>query len=279
MFFRSLWSVFSFVFVAGLAVAGFCSCSDSRSRPTAGDGGTGNGDSTTQTDSGSGGDARGENDGSNPLIDGHTSPNTIDLTGRLRDFHDTHPDFEAELGVDPGIVEEQLGGDDKPVYAGGSGTATTHGQQAFDQWYRDTAGVNMSMEHTITLTRGAGGVYTYDNQEFFPADNEMFGNEGRDHNFHFTFELHTEFTYGGGEVFGFTGDDDLFVFINGRLAIDLGGVHGAMSQEVNLDDAAADLDITPGNIYRLDFFFAERHTDQSTFRIDTTIDTLTPVIE
>jgi len=81
------------------------------------------------------------------------------------------------------------------------------------------------------------------------------------------FEIHTTFTYQGGETFGFTGDDDLWVFIDDRLAIDLGGVHGAMSASVGLDT----LGLTVGNTYDFDLFFAERHTSASSFRIDTSI--------
>jgi fibro-slime domain-containing protein len=40
---------------------------------------------------------------------------------------------------------------------------------------------------------------------------------------------------------------------------------------------AAQLGITPDNTYTLDFFFAERHTSESNFRIDTTIGCFTPV--
>lgn len=250
-----------------LAAQGCSSPSRDHSGNNNGDGDGGAGDATTT------GDGGGEVDAAGP------PPDEIHLTGTMRDFNDTHPDFEAELGVDPGIVAEDLGADGKPVYAGGTGTATTHGEDAFNQWYRDVPGVNMPTQFTITLDRDANGLYTYDNQAFFPIDDQLFGNQGRNHNFHFTYELNTEFTYKGGEIFRFTGDDDLFVFINGKLAIDLGGVHGSMSQEVNLDADAAYLGITPGNTYTLDFFFAERHTVESHFRIDTTIDDLTPIVQ
>lgn len=201
---------------------------------------------------------------------GTISAATFDLTGTVRDFHSTHPDFENYNGSDPGIVESTLGIDGKPVYAGQLGNPSTSGQVNFDQWYRDVPGVNLSSPLTITLDNSGNvdpNVYTYSNNSFFPIDGQQFGDEGNPHNFHFTYEIHSEFTYQGGEDFTFAGDDDLWVFIDKQLVIDLGGVHFTQTASVDLDT----LGLIVGNTYDFDLFFAERHTFFSTFRIDTSL--------
>lgn len=193
------------------------------------------------------------------------------LTGTIRDFNDSHVDMEQSvIGDDRGFVGTTLGADGKPVYVGGAGTLTTNGAAAFDQWYRDVAGVNMSDSLTLTLDNTITSdldVYTFASSSFFPIDDMLFGNQGRIHNYHFTFELHSSFTYTGGETFTFTGDDDVFVYIDDELAIDLGGVHGPQSASVDLDS----LGLTIGQDYNIDMFFAERKTTGSNFRIDTSI--------
>ena len=153
--------------------------------------------------------------------------------------------------------------------------------ESFDMWYRVVLGVNMSQPLTLTLVRQAGGTYVFDDKEdpcfedlggFFPIEDQLLGNPGGypDRNFHFTFELHAEFTYDadGNQFFKFTGDDDVWVFIDDRLVIDLGGVHGALEQYVDLSR----LDLSDGQTYPIDFFFAERHRTQSNFRIVTNLE-------
>lgn len=204
--------------------------------------------------------------------------------GLVRDFRganepDGHPDFEtySGRGASRGIVEDMLGMDKKPVYKPrGAYRHPDYGQQTtskerFDEWYRNTDGVNSPVELTLTLTPGANGISTYDNGEFFPVDGKGFDSETQGHNFHFTFELHTEFIYRGGEIFTFTGDDDLWVFVNNRLGIDLGGLHPEVSESIDLDEVAEEFGLEVGNTYPLDLFHAERRTNASHFRIDSSI--------
>lgn len=200
------------------------------------------------------------------------------LDATIRDFKIVHDDFESTIGVDPGIVKADLGPDNKPVYDGNPTTLTTTGEDHFNEWYNDVADVNLSFPLEIALTEISPGTFDYADNAFFPIDDQGWGNEGNAHNYHFTTEMHTRFVYEGGEVFTFEGDDDVFVFVNGKLGMDLGGVHGPLQGSIDLDAQAENLGLEIGGIYDLAFFHAQRHTTASNFRITTTTSCFLPPV-
>jgi fibro-slime domain-containing protein len=214
-------------------------------------------------------------------VKGYIKP-VIDTTG-LKDaaFDDDNrgPSFLRDRVPDPDIL------------------CFSDGGSHFPDWFNDKHGTNRPFKTTLTFNSIGGGLYQYSNTAFFPLDNNAtpkpvpvftgaeavpyghlnttspWGGDMSKHNFGFTMEFHANFAYlkGTNQIFNFTGDDDVWVFINGQLVIDLGGLHPAGSTPINLDAVAAGLGLVDKENYKLDFFFAERHTDASNCRITTSL--------
>lgn len=222
------------------------------------------------------------------MFDGETEGTTGDVPGdcvtieaTIRDFKQEHPDFQAFSAdvATPGLVETTLGPDQKPVFSGivvDPPQMTT--AENFAQWYTNVDGVNQAFTIELPLVE-EGADLVFDDQTFFPIDGMGWGDEGladaqgNPHNFLFTTEIHTKFVYEQGQSFTFIGDDDLWMFVDGELAIDLGGLHPAQAGTANLDDFG----FTPGSTHSMDIFHAERRSTDSTFRIETTIGCFMPV--
>jgi fibro-slime domain-containing protein len=206
----------------------------------------------------------------------------------------------ASSGLVKGMVQTNLGANGLPVYTGrdsgyqaggingqGKGIATggPFGKSTPSNWFDTTAlraavpGIAIGhtcLELPLVKTPADSGYYKYNNQSFFPLDtiNDKRGwspmNDANSvsHNFLFCLHGHAAFEYTPGLKFEFRGDDDVWVFINKKLSVDLGGTHAPESSYVDIDK----LHLVEGQVYPFDIFYCERQTNGSSILIRTSMD-------
>jgi fibro-slime domain-containing protein len=236
--------------------------------------------------------------------------------------HD-HPDFQHFQGNGrgfPGIAQPMLGLNGVPVHVAGcyptpgiqnypslltangcpqSGAPLPAWDPAVDwfgMWYVDNATFNKTIVSTLTLPPIGNGAFQFSSMAFFPIENMGWGDAPNTRNYGFTSVVRTWFQYSGTASLTFYGDDDVWVYINKRLAVDLGGTHQQATGSVTLDavnghgyvcdfvapgtafpsppcNAAmanghdVDLGLTMGSAYEIAVFQAERFLTESNYQL------------
>jgi fibro-slime domain-containing protein len=184
-------------------------------------------------------------------------------------------------GLTKGMVLPALGVDKTPLWGGAD-----YYKAEFQNWFHSDSTLakpKKGYETCVDLEMGKSddGYWEFNSTNtpargFFPIDdvNRLDANlkgacpdTATEHNFGFCMESHATFKYQKGQVFEFTGDDDVWVYIDNKLGLDLGGRHVAEKGAIKLDT----LNLTPGKPYNWDFFFCERAHCASNLRIKTSI--------
>ncbi len=210
---------------------------------------------------------------------------SLRLASKLRDIDTAHPGFNKDVchswvgqGIWAGLVKNRLGPDGKPVL-----NDTVQCLQKID-WFdaeHFSNGYTNEKCYNLVLHKNDEGLYEYDTNEFFPLDsfkyldnnntipnpNNNLGNSTSGHNISFSMETGAEFEYRKGQKFYFRGDDDVWVYIDSQLVVDLGGIHAPAEGGVDLDT----LGLTPGKTYSFKLFFCERNCCGSSFRMVTSL--------
>lgn len=188
--------------------------------------------------------------------------------------------------IEKGMASYELSEEKFPVLSAGKLTSN-RGLGNAERWFTAVEGKSASFLGTLGLKYEKEGTdFYFYREEFYPLDEVKFS-EGdsvnRDgHNHLFTMSFAVPFTVlaGGSEKFEITADDDTFVYVGDKLAIDMGGIHDKVTGSFVIHDdgevyAGVDdeelaytgirLDEGAGSMVRI--FHADRDADDSTFGV------------
>ena len=116
------------------------------------------------------------------------------------------------------------------------------------------------------INTNAGGTYRWTSTDGKDGDDSrILTDAGR--NMHFCSESHAKFRFKENLKFSISGNDDIWVFIDNKLAVDIGGNHLAAPGYVDVEKFLPNAEI--GKEYDIDIYFCNRRTPTSNLDIKT----------
>ena len=137
--------------------------------------------------------------------------------------------LEKEL-TEPILSLEKL-----PVGKNGKALSNRGFSDGFSRWFHTVEGKSKVYGSTLNLNYSSDAVaFWYGSDKFYPLNNivrpdEPVNKDGNNHLFTMNLALPVEVVADGKESFEITADDDTWVFIDDKIALDMGGVHDKMS--------------------------------------------------
>ncbi len=194
--------------------------------------------------------------------------NTCDVYGTVESKSVAMQNTSGMHIADSGTCSNFSG--DSPAQLGANDSGQVSSAGSFEDWYTDTPGVNMTAQARLLFHKDSTGAYEFSSDDFRPIDGKLLEEGGTSPNRNFTYEMDGEFTFQPctGQFFEFSGDGDAFVYVDGKLVMELAGHGTNVTQYVDLER----LGMEPGSTHNLQFFYASRSCNGGRFEVRTNLE-------
>lgn len=210
----------------------------------------------------------------------------VQKAAEARQFEWSSCDYKYKQ-IERGLVGYELDKNYLPVAVGGD-LLPNRGLTDMKRWFDSVEGKSKEYTGVLNMSYKVDGApeFAFESESFYPLDEAKFSagdsvnKDGHNRLFTMAFAVPFTVTASGDEVFEITADDDTFVFVGTKIALDMGGIHDAVTGKITINErgeiytAVADEELAysgiqvnqgDGSIVRI--FHADRDSEDSVFKI------------